>query len=271
ALVGLAPSVVRSAAMSVTACIAGMIDRSVRPANTLALAALVTLGLNPTYLFDVGCQLSFLAIAAIVWGSSPVFAWWTTPATPLDRLEQTFEHRWRRRLRYCGRWLAQMIVVSLVVWLVTLPLVALRFHMASPIGIALNIPLIPLTTVALLASGLTLGLSGIWTPLGAVPAWVSDLTLALTEAIVRWGAAFRWGHRFVPSPSWVWVLGVYGLFALATSAHVGRWPRLARRGLGIVLLVWMGLGLILSVARLPRPTGPLEAEVLAVGHGLAVL
>ena len=94
-LVGLAPSVVRSAAMTLVACMAGMIDRSVRPANTLALAALVTLALNPAYLFDVGCQLSFLAIAAIVWGSSPVFAWWTTLATPLDRLEQRFESRWR--------------------------------------------------------------------------------------------------------------------------------------------------------------------------------
>ena len=79
-LVGLAPSVVRSAAMTLVVCMAGMIDRSVRPANTLALAALVTLALNPAYLFDVGCQLSFLAIAAIVWGSGPVLAWWSDRA-----------------------------------------------------------------------------------------------------------------------------------------------------------------------------------------------
>ena len=270
-LVGLAPSVVRSAAMSLVACMAGMIDRSVRPANTLALAALVTLALNPAYLFDVGCQLSFLAIAAIVWGSSPVFAWWSDRGTPLDRLEHRFEHRWRRRVRGWGRWLVQMIVISLVVWLVTLPLVTLRFHMASPIGIALNIPLIPLTTAALLASGMTLGLSALSPVLGALTAWISDYCLLGTDFLVRWGAALRWGHRFVPAPSCAWVLGVYALLALATAAQVGRWPRPARRGAWGVLTVWVALGLVLSLARFPRPRGPLDAEVLAVGHGLAVV
>jgi competence protein ComEC len=270
-LVGLAPSVVRSAAMTLVVCTAGMIDRSVRPANTLALAALVTLALNPAYLFDVGCQLSFLAIAAIVWGSSPVFAWWTDRGTPLDRLEQKFESRWRGRLRGCGRWLMQMILISLVVWLVTLPLVTLRFHIASPIGIALNIPLIPLTTVALLASGLTLALSALWAPLGVPAACVSDLCLRVTDAVVRWGAAVRWGHRFVPPPSCAWVLGVYALLTLATAAQVGRWPAPARRGAWGLLTVWVALGVALSLARFPRPGGPLNAEVLAVGHGLAIV
>ena len=42
-------------------------QRPTRPANTLALAGLVTLAWNPFFLFDVGCQLSFLAIAALIW------------------------------------------------------------------------------------------------------------------------------------------------------------------------------------------------------------
>ena len=67
-LVGLMPSVVRSAAMTVTACIGGIFDRSARPANLLALAGLVTLLFNPAHLFDTGCQLSFLAVAAVFWG-----------------------------------------------------------------------------------------------------------------------------------------------------------------------------------------------------------
>jgi competence protein ComEC len=270
-LVGLMPSVVRSAAMTVAGCVAGMIDRSVRPANTLALAALVTLALNPAHLFDVGCQLSFLAIAAIVWGSGPMFVWWTAPASPLDQLERKFEPTWRRGLRRCGRWLSQMVIVSLVVWLVTLPLVVLRFHMAAPIGIVLNIPLIPLTTAALLASGLALGLSALWAPLGTPAAWIGDICLRWTDALVRWGARVRWGHSFVPSPSWVWVLGVYGLLALATACQVSRWPRRARRGAWAALAIWIAVGVGLSLARFPRLRGPLDTEVLAVGHGLAVV
>ena len=45
-----------------------------RPANTLALAALGTLAVNPSYLFDVGCQLSFLAIGALIWLVPPAAA-----------------------------------------------------------------------------------------------------------------------------------------------------------------------------------------------------
>jgi competence protein ComEC len=272
-LVGLAPSVVRSAAMTLTGCGAGFIDRSARPANTLALAALVTLSLNPAYLFDVGCQLSFLAIAAIVWGSTPLFAWLVAPSTPLDRLERSRESRWRRCLRNGTHWLVQMFVVSLVVWLVTLPLVIMRFHMAAPIGILLNIPLIPLTTTALLASGVALGLGALWDPLGAPAAWVCGFCLRLTDAAVRWGAASRWGHLFVPMPSWIWVLGVYALLGLAAAAQVSRWPRPTRRGAWTVLAVWIALGLGLSAGWFPRFTarGLLEAEVLAVGHGLAVV
>src|SRR5262249_24472852 len=148
-------------------------------------------------------------------------------------------------------WLVQMLVVSLVVWLVALPLVALRFHVAAPIGILLNIPLIPLTTAALLASGLTLALGVVWAPFGAPAAWVCGGCLRLTDAAVRWGAASRWGHCFVPMPSWFWVLGVYLWLGLALAAQAGRWPRAVRRGAWAVLSVWVVLGLGLGVGRFP--------------------
>ena len=45
----------------------------------------------------------------------------------------------------------------------------LRFHLVSPIGILLNIPLIPLTSAALLLGGLGLVLSAVWGPLGVLP------------------------------------------------------------------------------------------------------
>ena len=53
--------------MTLTFCLAAIVQRMNRPANTLALAALATLGVNPVFLFDVGCQLSFLAIGTLVW------------------------------------------------------------------------------------------------------------------------------------------------------------------------------------------------------------
>ena len=66
-VVGPAPSVVRATVMTATFCVASVVGRLERPANTLSLAGLGTLAVNPSYLFDVGCQLSFLAIGALIW------------------------------------------------------------------------------------------------------------------------------------------------------------------------------------------------------------
>ncbi len=279
-LVGLMPSVVRSAAMTVTVCIAGILDRSTRPANLLALAALVTLLVNPAHLFDSGCQLSFLAVAAVFWGIpflSHVAAFSRfnlidrllplQPLDPLDALERRFEPWWRSAARKGREVILHSLMLSVAVWLVTTPLVSLRFHLISPIGILLNIPLIPLTSLALLASGLTLILSAIWAPLGMPSAWVCGGLLDLTERITRWGAARPWGHRFVAGPSWSWVLVLYTLMMLVAAAGIGRLP--ARRWGRGALAGWLVLGLVWTWS--PRRHEALEADVLAVGHGLAVV
>lgn len=272
-LVGLMPSVVRSAAMTVTYCLAGWADRKARAANTLAVAAILTLGLNPAHLFDVGCQLSFLAVAAIVWVSGPV-AGWVAPSRhpdPLTAVERRFEPGWKGRGRQAGAWVVKGLILSTVVWLAALPLVALRFHIVSPIGVVLNLPLIPITSLALLASGVSLGLSAVWEPLGWPAARVCSVLLGWTESIVRWGVSRRWGHAFVAGPSWGWVLIFYAALGLATAAAVGRRPgRWVAAGL---LTAWtvVGLGLAVAPEAFARPDDPPKGEVLAVGHGLAVV
>jgi competence protein ComEC len=273
ALVGLMPSVVRSAAMTVTYCVAGLYDRRSQPANTLALAALATLGLNPAHLFDVGCQLSFLAVTVIVWGVGPISraVLPLRPADPLTALERRFEPRWRTRLRSFASAAAQGVVLSTLVWLAAVPLVALKFHLVSPIGIVLNIPLIPLTSIALLASGLSLGLSAIWGPLGRPAGWISAWLLEVTGDVVRYSASLPFGHAFVPEPWWAWVLGFYVLMALAAAAWIGRWPRRTIASVSLAGWVALGAGLAIAPILFARPGNPPKAEVLAVGHGLAVV
>ncbi len=266
-LVGLAPSVVRSAAMTVGACLAGMKDRCVGPANLLGGAALATLLHNPTDLFDVGCQLSFLAVAAILWSVPRVLEWDAPRLTPLDVLERRLEPWWRMASRMGLAGLRAGVIGSAVIWLIGWPLVALRFHLVSPIAILINIPLIPLTSLALLLSGLTLGLSSVWPPLGAPFGWACGQCLGWTEAAVRWGTALRWGHAFVPGPSWGWVLTFYALLGLATMAGACRW-RARRRWWSIAIACGAMMAALPLFSSRPEAT---EAEVLAVGHGLAVL
>ena len=64
-------------------------------------------------------------------------------------------------------------------------------------------------------SGLALVLSAVWGPLGVLPAWAAGWLLKMTEAIVFWGVAQPWGHRFVVGPAWGWVLVFYILLGLA--------------------------------------------------------
>lgn len=273
-LVGFMPSVVRSAAMTITYCLAGITDRPRRAANTLAFAALITLGLNPTHLFDVGCQLSFLAVAVIVWGSGPV---WTIlkmarSSDPLDALERKFEPTWKTFARHSAAVMLHGIAVSFLVWLAALPLTSLRFHIVSPISILLNVPLIPITSLALLASGTSLVMAAVWGPLGMPAAWLNAVLLGWTERIVVWGASLRWGHWFVAEPSWVWVLAYYLSLGLMTAAFLGR--RRGRKGVGGAFVGVTAVGLFLSLfpgLSTRSRTGPPEALVLAVGHGQAVI
>ena len=266
-LVGLAPSVVRSAAMTVGACAAGWRDRCAGPANLLAGAALATLLHNPADLFDVGCQLSFLAVAAILWCVPAVLEWDAPVLLPLDMLERRLEPWWRMACRMGLAGLRAGVIGSAVIWMAAWPLVSLRFHLVSPVGILINIPLIPLTSLALLLSGLTLGLSAIWPPLGAPFAWACGQCLGWTEAAVRRGTAWRWGHAFVPGPPWGWVLAFYALLGLATMAGVRRWR--SRRRWWTLVIAWGAIGAVLPIV--PDRPDATEAEVLAVGHGLAVV
>ena len=191
-LVGLAPSVVRSAVMTLTFCVAAIVSRPTRPANTLALAGLFTLAWNPFFLFDVGCQLSFLAIGALIWLVPAAQQGLCAPVTriksvlsgtssPLEDLQHQYEPWWRTSLHRVGAWIAAGVLTSAVVWLAALPLVALRFHLVSPIGILLNIPLIPLTSLALLLGAAGMGLGMVWSPLAALPIRAADALLRLTE------------------------------------------------------------------------------------------
>jgi competence protein ComEC len=285
-LVGLAPSVVRSAVMTLTFCLAAIANRPTRPANTLALAGLLTLAWNPFFLFDVGCQLSFLAIAALLWlvplAQSELRALedWVRlqflhrPAE-IEELIRQHEPLYVRYLRRIGGWLFQGVVASAVVWLAALPLVALRFHLVSPIGILLNIPLIPITSLALLLGASGLGLALGWPLLGAVPIGIAEILLQLTEVIVRWGVSQAWGHRFVAGPSWSLVLAFYVVLILAVV--LAQASGLGTAGLRLArwkIAAWsMVVGLLFPgwplTARSSNPS-MVEGEMLAVGHGLAV-
>ena len=65
-LVGMSPSVVRSALMITLYALLSLGHRERMSVNTLSLAAIVMLVVNPPSLFDISFQLSFMAVLAIL-------------------------------------------------------------------------------------------------------------------------------------------------------------------------------------------------------------
>ena len=125
-MVGLSASVVRSACMFSLFAIATCLNRKSLSWNTLALSAFLMLLYQPYYLFDVGFQLSYTAVAFIVWLHPKVSAWWK----PSSRI-----------LRYIWG----ILSVSLVAQLGVAPLIMYYFSHFSVYFLLTNLLVIPLT------------------------------------------------------------------------------------------------------------------------------
>ena len=260
-LTGFRPSAVRAAVMVVLVCGAIILRRRVHTANSLALAWLVILGNNPTDAFDLGCQLSFLSVFALIYG----VARWIRP-TPLSPLEQLIDSTrpagWR-----IGRGILRAVLaayfVNFVLFLVNTPLLIAQQNVVSPVGLLVGPILVLLTSVALVAGFLLLLLAPIPGIADALAA-VTQLSLAAGNGIVHAADTLPGGVAYLPGlPTW-WLLGFYGfaVAALLIGFPRGRW--LLAGG-----LAWIILGFAIPTA--DRPSDELRMTFLAVGHGGCVV
>ncbi len=258
-LTGGRPAIMRSAVMVCAVCGGLVLRRPSMPANTFALAWIVVALLNPTDLFSPGCLLSFLAVAVLYWGN----AWWfRSHSDPLDQLVEETHPAWLQSLRWLGRLLVSCYFVTLVIWLVLVPLVANKYQMVSPIGVLLGPPAVLLTSVALLAGFLLLLFSTVLPPLVPIFAWVTGTSLLGCEYLVDRCEHLPLAYAYVGDiPDWwVWVSYLAILAALMLESMRSRWRWVAVAG-----LAWICLGLLIGIAQ-PAPQ-EFRCTFLAVGHG----
>ena len=127
-LVGMSSSVVRSAVMLTVYALLSLGDRNRMSVNTLAFTAIIMLMVHPLSLFDIGFQLSFLAVLSIlIW--YPVFE---------GVIPQPFlmSHR-------LVRWLWSLLAVSCAAQLGTAPLIAYYFGRFSSLFLITNLVVLP--------------------------------------------------------------------------------------------------------------------------------
>ncbi|MBO6187028.1 MAG: ComEC/Rec2 family competence protein [Prevotella sp.] len=143
-LTGLAPSIVRAATMLTVYALMNIGYRRGASVNVLAFTAIVTLLLTPSAVFDIGFQLSYLAVLGILLFYPHLYG-----LIPADFLQR---HRLVRTL-----W--AMVVVSCAAQIAVAPVIAFYFHRFSPYFLLANIVVIP-EAYLILTGGVVLLFSG---------------------------------------------------------------------------------------------------------------
>ncbi len=258
------PSVMRAVVLGTLIVIGRACGKKSDGIQALALSALILLLMNPADLFDVGAQLSFVAVAAII----AVTRWVNerTQESFTDRLLAGERHWLWRVLTVSGRWLLAAYTVTFVVWLVTVPITMRTFHLVSPAGLVVNALLTPFSTLVLCAGYLFLGVGLLCPPLAG---WV---VIPFRESLrwflnaVEWSATLPGGYGESPSPSLGWMSGFYLLLVAGLLLRTATARRWVWRGTFLWTLGW------LVVAAWPRAPEPgLTCTFLDVGHGEAIL
>lgn len=167
-LTGLSTSVVRSAFMISIYALLSLGYRERMSVNTLAFVAIVLLVVNPMAIYDVGFQLSFLAVLAILL-IHPLL-------NNIIPAHQKQQHRWLAAV-----W--GLVTVSIAAQLGTAPLVAYHFGRFSTWFLLSNFIVVPMAWLILIVALLCLALH--WWPwaLGSLTAILAWLTTTMNHAL----------------------------------------------------------------------------------------
>ncbi|ANE53571.1 hypothetical protein SY85_17660 [Flavisolibacter tropicus] len=130
-LAGAQPSVLRSAVMFTCIAFSTVIDRKASIYNTLALSAFVLLCINPYWLWDVGFQLSYLAVLSILVFFKPIYNWCFFPNKLVDFV-------WK------------LTAVSMAAQILTLPISIYYFHQFPLLFLLSNLVAVPLSSLILI-------------------------------------------------------------------------------------------------------------------------
>ena len=286
-LIGFRPSVFRAALMAILFLSAALLDRDADIFNLLAFAALVLLLLNPHQLWDVGFQLSFVAVAAIVYFvpkmEKPLQHLWedTSESAEADLSKPTkcqpkaikwfakFRHKavkWFVKFRHTTvKWFVLSYLVTLAAQIGTAPLIAYHFFRTYPLGIVVG-PFAVGLVVLIVAMGLGFVCIGfVWLPLAQ---FLSVLNHALISTFLGLIGIFgqTWGVVKLTPPT-------FGGFVLYITVCLGithrQWVRRQWRAASLiglsVVAIWVWDAAFHERGRL------LEVVTLDVGQGDAAV
>lgn len=130
-IAGLAPSVVRSVTMFSFVAIGYQLRRSVNIYHTILVSILLILLFQPSFLFDVGFQLSYIALFFIIWLQPLLASIWKPKNKPL-------------------KYIWGILTVSFAAQIGTMPLSIYYFHQFPGLFFITNLVVIPLLSILMI-------------------------------------------------------------------------------------------------------------------------
>ena len=172
-LVGMSPSVVRSALMLSVYGVSRMLFRKIDTITVLALTAFLTLMISPLSLFDVGFQMSYLAVFGIGVYIPRLMRLVYKENVNWSEVSPTFA------IRNLLVWLYSTLALSFSAQIMVMPLVAFYFHTLPCYGLLSSLVV---SVTAMLIVGLSFAfLISLFLPFAFVSEWVAYILNAVTH------------------------------------------------------------------------------------------
>jgi competence protein ComEC len=243
-LAGAGPSIQRAGVMGAAAVVAMLASRPAARWHALLLAAAVTLTLNPRAIEDVGWQLSFAAVIAILLMAT--------------RVRDGLSHRG------VPSGLAEATALTAAATLGTAPLIAAQFGQASLVSLPANVAAAPAVAPTMWL-GMAAAAIGQVSPVLATP---FTALAGLPAAYVMWVA-----HVASRMPGAQASVPVVVVAAACLIAMVAIASRRARPLIAVVLAAALAVAVVLprSQAGAATPPAGLRVTFLDVGQGDATL
>ncbi len=145
-MTGLGPSIIRAALMLIIILIGKLIDRSTHSVSLLALVALLMLIYNPSFINDVGFQLSFIVTFGLLTMGAYIFERLEKMEIKLPPKKTDTEDKTPKCLHIPG-WLSGAILIPLIAQIWIAPIQMFYFNTISTYSIFANILSVPFLSV----------------------------------------------------------------------------------------------------------------------------
>jgi competence protein ComEC len=191
-LTGLQPSVLRAVIMGIGALTALALERKVKPLGLILLAATLLLVINPSWIWDLGFEFSFLATLGLIV---------TVPAL-------------MRKLDWLPPAIATLIAVPISAYIWTIPLQIYNFGLISPYSILVNtITTIPISVISL-GAFISAIAALIHPTIGSALAWLLYYPTHLLVGLVDFFSKLPGATTAIGTISLLYLLIIYLLFVL---------------------------------------------------------